>query len=149
MVEIGASWHPRFLTCRVVVHAIGLDHIVLNTTDVERSLAWYEEHLGLESLRVDEWRRGKVLFPSLRIDATTLIDLFPAERGGENLNHFAVVVAPGTDLAALASSGEFEVVGGPASLFGAQGQGEGLYVRDPDGNVVELRTYPGRAAEPS
>ncbi len=26
-------------------------------------------------------------------------------------------------------------------LWGAQGYGEGVYVRDPDGNMVELRTY--------
>ena len=34
------------------------------------------------------------------------------------------------------------VAGGPADLYGARGQGRGLYVRDPDGHVVELRTYP-------
>ena len=45
------------------------------------------------------------------------------------------------DLSAVAASGTFDVVGGPASLFGARGMGEGLYVRDPDGNVVELRHY--------
>ena len=27
-------------------------------------------------------------------------------------------------------------------LFGARGTGTGLYVKDPDGNTVELRTYP-------
>jgi hypothetical protein len=33
-------------------------------------------------------------------------------------------------------------VRGPMDVFGARGQGRGLYVRDLDGNVVELRTYP-------
>ena len=38
------------------------------------------------------------------------------------------------------------VVGLPANnvlLTGARGTGNGLYIRDPDGNVIELRTYPG------
>jgi len=30
---------------------------------------------------------------------------------------------------------------GPADLFGAKGVGRGLYIKDPDGNRVELRTY--------
>jgi catechol 2,3-dioxygenase-like lactoylglutathione lyase family enzyme len=126
-----------------MVKVTGMDHIVLNVADVERSAAWYEDKLGLELIRMEEWRRGEVLFPSLRIDATTLIDLFPSERTGENLNHFAVVV-DADDLRAVAESGEFELAGptDPADLFGAQGQGLGIYVKDPDGNTVELRTYP-------
>ena len=35
--------------------------------------------LGLEPERVDEWRRGEVLFPSVRITPTTIIDLFGAD----------------------------------------------------------------------
>ena len=66
--------------------------------------------------------------------------MFPGERTGENMNHFAVVVE-GVDLDELATSGRFEVAGGPADLFGAKGQGRGLYIKDPDGNTVELRTY--------
>jgi catechol 2,3-dioxygenase-like lactoylglutathione lyase family enzyme len=126
-----------------MVKVTGLDHIVLTVADVEASAAWYQEKLGVELIRMEEWRRGEVLFPSLRLDATTLIDLFQGDRTGENLNHFAVVVE-GADLAAVAASGEFELHGSaePADLFGAQGQGLGIYVKDPDGNVVELRTYP-------
>lgn len=120
----------------------GLDHIVLTVADVERSAAWYRDELGLELIRMDEWRRGEVLFPSLRIDEGTLIDLFPGERTGENLNHFAVVVQD--DLQAVLDSGLFELAGPdhPVDLFGARGQGLGIYVKDPDGNTVELRSYP-------
>ena len=125
-----------------MVRAIGLDHIVLNVTDVERSLAWYTGELGLAEERVDEWRRGEVLFPSVRIDATTLIDLLHTERHGRNVDHVCLVVEA-TDLDALATSGRFDVVGdGPVDgLYGAQGFARSLYVRDPDGNTVELRHY--------
>ena len=46
----------------------GFDHIVLRCADVEASLAFYCDELGLEPERVEEWRRGEVLFPSVRID---------------------------------------------------------------------------------
>jgi catechol 2,3-dioxygenase-like lactoylglutathione lyase family enzyme len=124
------------------VRVVGLDHIVLNVADVERSLAFYCGELGLEPLRVEAWRRGEVFFPSARIDAATLIDLLGIERTGENANHVALVVADGTDLEAVAESGRFEVVDGPDQRFGARGDGTALYVRDPDGNTVELRSYP-------
>jgi catechol 2,3-dioxygenase-like lactoylglutathione lyase family enzyme len=120
---------------------IGLDHIVLDVADVERSLVFYTERLGLTPLRVDEWRAGQAPFPSVGVDATTIIDLFATEPSGENLNHFALVVDE-VDLATLAASGTFEVVDGPDTRWGAQGYGTSLYVRDPDGNVVELRVYP-------
>ena len=125
-----------------VVQVTGLDHIVLDVVDVEKSLAWYTDVLGLEPMRVDEWRRGEVLFPSVRIDDATIIDLLPLEATGENINHFCLVIAA-TDLDELARSGEVDVVDGPGTRFGARGDATSLYVRDPDGNTVELRHYPG------
>ncbi len=65
-----------------MVQVTGFDHIVLNVADVEVSAAWYRDKLGLELVRMEEWRRGEVLFPSLRIDATTLIDLLPRRGRG-------------------------------------------------------------------
>ena len=53
----------------------GFDHVVLNVADVERSLAFYCDELGLEPERVEEWRRGEAPFPSARASATTVIDL--------------------------------------------------------------------------
>ena len=119
----------------------GLDHIVLTVADVERSLAWYRDKLGLATEREAEWRAGDAGFLSLRVDATTVIDLFVGERTGENMDHVSLRVGPEVDLAAVAESGEFDVIAHPVEIWGAGGYGLGLYVRDPDGNTVELKHY--------
>lgn len=121
---------------------IALDHIVLVVADVERSLAWYIDELGLQPERVEAWRAGEVFFPSVRVDSSTVIDIVPGEvaPGRGNVDHFCLVVDD--DIEALASSDRFDVVDGPGPRWGARGEATSLYVRDPDGNVVELRRYP-------
>lgn len=122
------------------IRVVGFDHVVLRCADVERSLAWYTGELGLPGERVEEWRRGEVFFPSVRITPTAIIDLLPLPPEGQNVDHVCLVVAP-TDLAAVKASGRFDVVEGPATRWGAQGDATSIYVRDPDGNTVELRCY--------
>ena len=77
-----------------------LDHIVLNVKEIDRSLKFYTDVIGLEGERVAAFRDGKVGFPSVRINETTIIDLFPSKENpaaasGEklsgNLNHFCMV----------------------------------------------------------
>lgn len=123
------------------MRVLALDHVVLKVSSLDRSIDWYTKLLGMQPERVDEWRRGEAPFPSVRMNADTIIDLVEEERTGENVSHVCLVVVD-TDLAEVAASGRFEVVEGPASRWGARGSGTALYVRDPDGNVVELRTYP-------
>ena len=118
----------------------GFDHIVVISSDVERTVAWYHDQLGLPVERLDQWRAGEVGFPSVRLSETSIIDVLAGERSGRNVDHVALVVED-VDLDDLAASGRFDVAGGPSDLWGARGRGRGLYVRDPDGNVVELRTY--------
>jgi catechol 2,3-dioxygenase-like lactoylglutathione lyase family enzyme len=122
------------------VQVRGLDHIVLAVADAKRSLAWYGDVLGLEPLRVGEWEAGEVFFPSVRVDPTTIIDLIEVPRSGVNMDHVCLVVEA-VDLAALAADPDLDVVEGPVPRWGAQGMATSLYVRDPDGNTVELRHY--------
>jgi catechol 2,3-dioxygenase-like lactoylglutathione lyase family enzyme len=128
---------------------ISLDHIVLNVSDVDRSLAFYVDGLGLEAVRLDEYRRGDVKFPSLRINSGTIIDLFaPKMRPGEappaatNLNHFCLVVDGDIDeIVARAGAMKATIDEGPIEVFGARGNGKSIYISDPDENKIELRSY--------
>lgn len=123
------------------VRVTGLDHLVLITSDVERLLAFYTEVLGLDGVRVDEWRGGTVPFPSVRIDEHTIIDLLAGERTGENMAHLCLVV-DAADLDAVKEDPRLASVTGPVDgLFGARGYATSLYVHDPDGNTIELRSY--------
>lgn len=123
-----------------VVTVTGLDHLVLVCADVEVTLRWYLDVLGLDAVRVDEWRLGDAPFPSVRVEATTIIDLIQGTPTDGRLDHVCLVVDR-VDLEAVAASGVFDVVDGPGRRYGAQGDGTSLYVRDPDGLVVELRHY--------
>jgi len=125
------------------VRVTGFDHLVVACADVELSLAWYVVHLGLAPVAVDAWRLGNAPFPSVRVNAGTIIDLIASPGGVPDdgrLDHICLVIDE-IDLDALAASGEFDVVEGPARRSGARGEGTSLYVRDPDGLVVELRYY--------
>jgi catechol 2,3-dioxygenase-like lactoylglutathione lyase family enzyme len=42
---------------------------------------------------------------------------------------------------ALAARADLDVVEGPVQRGGARGQGTSVYVRDPDGNLLELKHY--------
>jgi catechol 2,3-dioxygenase-like lactoylglutathione lyase family enzyme len=121
--------------------ATALDHLVLVVRDVERSLAWYGGHLGLVEERVEEWRAGQVPFPSLRVDAQTIIDLVPGDpREPGHVDHLCFVVTQ-DDLAELRQSGEL-VIESEGERFGARGVAHSIYVTDPDGLTVEIRAYP-------
>lgn len=118
----------------------GIDHIVLNVADVEVSVAWYQQMFGLGAERLEQWRAGEVPFVSLRVSDAILIDLFAAPVTGTNMDHVALVTDRPTFDAFVGEHADL-IEMGPASLFGARGQGDGVYLRDPDGHRVELRTY--------
>lgn len=125
-----------------------LDHIVLACADVERQLDFYTRVIGLAPERAAAFRAGEVPFPSVRIDADCLIDLFPAQGAHDsatspNLHHFCFALAPAHWEALrerLAAAG-VEVEEGPVTRWGAHGDGVSIYFRDPEGNVIEARHY--------
>ena len=132
----------------------GLDHVVLRVTDLERAIGFYCGVLGCS----EERRIGSLGLVQLRAGAS-LIDLVAVDSplgrlGGSepdrerpNLDHFAVRIEE-FDEAQLRAWLEAHGVapGDVGQRYGAEGNGPSLYVRDPDGNVVELKGPPTEAA---
>jgi catechol 2,3-dioxygenase-like lactoylglutathione lyase family enzyme len=109
-----------------VAKVVGLDHVVFRCADIEKSLMFFTDQLGLEAERVDDWRRGEI------------IDLFGGGPNGTNVDHVCLVIEP-ADLDAIARS--FPDAQRADHLFGAQGYASSVYIHDPDGNTIELRSY--------
>ena len=137
------------VTSQPLVKITEMDHIVLRVKDVETSLRFYSETLGMKTERVEQWRAGEIRFPSVRLNDDTIIDFFASDQepigrdGARNQDHYCMVIEP-TDMEELKS--KFEAIGvgiqaGPGKRWGSHGDGISLYIYDPDDNVVELRHY--------
>ncbi len=123
-----------------------LDHVVLRCRDREEALDFYTRVLGLP----EERRLDAIGLIQLRA-GRSLVDLVPRAEGEApgpgNVEHFCLGVA-GADMATIVAYLEragVEMLGDPMVRYGARGYRESIYLRDPEGNVVELTTGPSRS----
>ena len=125
-----------------------LDHVVIRCRDIARARDFYTRILGcrvertIESMGLIQMRAG-----------ASMIDLVPADEAhapsgdARNVDHFCLGVLA-KDLGEVARhlrALDVEVIGEPAQRYGARGMGMSVYIRDPEGNVVELKQIPPRA----
>lgn len=123
-----------------------LDHIVLNVRDMERMLDFYVNVMEVPPERLDAYRAGKVGFPSVRLNETTIIDLFEsdiADDGNPNLNHFCIALdkADWDALRQRLEASNVPLDGPPGTRWGARGDATAISFPDPEGNVIEARYY--------
>ncbi len=117
------------------------DHIVLTVADKEKSVAFYTQALGM---RLEEFGCGRVAL----VYGTGKINLH--EAAGEPILPRAKVPTPGSaDLCFIVDSPLEAVIAtlkekgvaielGPVERTGTFSKLRSLYVRDPDGNLIEL-----------
>lgn len=136
-----------------------VDHIVVWVENAERSLDFYVNTLGFESVREKEFLDGKARFPSIRLNEKTIFDIMEYEKllplvqkftgGGEGIGGFPINhICLSTNheeydsiIGRLEASG-VKLTPGGEDVFGAQGQAvRSTYFNDPDGNVLEIRFY--------
>ena len=135
-----------------MIRVTALDHFVLRVRDLDASLGFYRDILGLPIEFLDEYRAGQRPFVSARI-GNQLLDLVPdttydphTTRNTGGFLHFCINV-PAGDLARiipwLRERGVTIVEDQPVPRMGATGMGLSIYVNDPDGYVVELKEQAG------
>jgi catechol 2,3-dioxygenase-like lactoylglutathione lyase family enzyme len=125
----------------------GLDHFVLRVRDLDKSLEFYRDVLGLPIEFLDEYRAGTRPFVSARIGGQ-LIDLVPDPNYDPEAGFLAggfmhlcvrVKVSLADAIPWLRQRGITVIEDTPVPRMGATGMGLSIYVRDPDEYIVELK----------
>ena len=122
---------------------VGIDHVVLRAADPAALERFYLDVLGLSFEKrqggLAQLRAGNALIDIVSADETG-----PAggtsSTGGANLDHLCLRVEP-FDAVAIAKhlAGQNVACGAEVVRYGAEGSGPSIYLRDPEGNGVELK----------
>jgi len=135
------------MATRAPIEMMGLDHLVIRCIDPAAMQRFYCDLIGCELVRHNadfdlyHLRAGSQLIDLIAVDGVL------GKRGGaapgaegRNLDHFAIRIAKfdETALHAWVAENGLEIVEeGPR--YGADGTGPSIYLRDPEGNIVELK----------
>ena len=121
-----------------------LDHLVLTVADLDATVAFYVDTLGM-SVETFGGGRTALHFGSSKINVHVAgQEVEPkADRPTPGSADLCFVVGgPVEDVAAGLADAGVAVEVGPVDRTGAQGPIRSVYVRDPDHNLVELAVYP-------
>jgi glyoxylase I family protein len=124
-----------------------IDHVVLRVVDLEAMIGFYTQALGCSVER----RQDEIGLVQLRA-GSSLVDLVPVNgklgreggaapaREGRNVDHVCFRVEPFDEAAIRAHLAAHGVAAGPVeSRYGAEGEGPSIYLKDPEGNALELK----------
>jgi catechol 2,3-dioxygenase-like lactoylglutathione lyase family enzyme len=120
-----------------------LDHLVLTVADISRTVEFYERVLGMRPETFGNGRHA-LTFGSSKINL---------HQAGREFEPKAARPTPGSaDVCFISADPLAEVCAhltvhaivieeGPVTRTGATGEMESIYIRDPDGNLIEISNY--------
>jgi catechol 2,3-dioxygenase-like lactoylglutathione lyase family enzyme len=129
---------------------LGLDHVVLRVRALEPALRFYTEVLDgsverrSDALGLVQVRLGRSLVDLVPVDSPLgKLGGAAAEDTARNLDHFCLRIEPFDEVELRAHLAAHGVAPGDVGTrYGADGNGPSMYVKDPDGNTVELKGPP-------
>ncbi|RAS34519.1 VOC family protein [Paraburkholderia bryophila] len=127
-----------------------LDHLVLNVADVEASAAWYARMLGMQRTEFESRTGTRVAMTygnqkiNLRPASADTVAWFTGREpvpGSADLCFVTTTASPAEVKAHWLAQG-VAIEAGPVERDGARGKMISVYCRDPDGNLIEVASYP-------
>ena len=127
---------------------IGIDHLVLRTRKLPQMLRFYESILGCSverqlspELGLTQLRAGNTLIDLVTVDSELgRLGGKPPQQDGRNLEHFCLRVTDVNQSQLLAHLHHHHIeTDAFEERYGATGFGHSVYIKDPEGNVVELK----------
>ena len=118
---------------------LSLDHLVLTVADPDRTVAFYHGVLGMEEVVFGGGRRA-LSFGSQKINLHQAGAEFQpaADRPTTGSGDLCFLVESLEDVIAALHEAGVEIEEGPVTRTGARSPLRSVYIRDPDGNLVEL-----------
>jgi catechol 2,3-dioxygenase-like lactoylglutathione lyase family enzyme len=125
------------------VHLLNLDHLVLTVTDIDASIDFYTRVLGMQKVEFGD-QRVALAFGSSKINLHEVQRTFEPKAARPTPGSADLCLISATPLAevmaGLAALG-VPIEEGPVPRTGARGPIMSCYLRDPDGNLIEISTY--------
>ncbi len=132
-----------------MLEVAGVDHVVLRTTKLNEMLIFYSDVLGCKVEResspeigLTQLRAGNALIDLVVVDSELgRLGGGPPTPTENNLDHFCLQLKSVSEDEIKSHLKSFSIEAGDFSKrYGAQGFGQSIYIKDPEGNVVELRS---------
>ncbi|EGW2922707.1 VOC family protein [Salmonella enterica] len=120
-----------------------IDHLVLTVSDISTTIRFYEEVLGFSAVTFKQNRKA-LIFGAQKINLHQQeMEFEPkASRPTPGSADLCFITStPINDVVSEILQAGISIVEGPVERTGATGEIMSIYIRDPDGNLIEISKY--------
>ncbi|EDJ1747444.1 VOC family protein [Salmonella enterica] len=120
-----------------------IDHLVLTVSDISTTIRFYEEVLGFSAVTFKQNRKA-LIFGAQKINLHQQEMEFEPKASRPTPGSADLCFITSTSINDVVSEilqAGISIVEGPVERTGATGEIMSIYIRDPDGNLIEISQY--------